>query len=114
MGRGVYTPAEGFRERAGRVKHTERDVRRMAGHLLLHHRTTGWPARDRNGLERRWSDKVACCWCLWGAIRAVERALGVKMELILPLETPELWSATQWDNATDQERKGYALMLSQS
>ena len=89
-------------------RHTKRDVRRMVGHLLLHHPTTGWLARDRNGIRVKSLDSDACCWCLWGALRAAASALKVTVR------KPGIWTTAEWDNATDEQRKAYATKLSRS
>ena len=56
--------------------HTERDVVRMAGHLLKHHATRGSLAKNDAGQPVLWLDPSATRWCLLGALRVCARELG--------------------------------------
>lgn len=92
---------------------------RTMGHLLEHHPTTEYYARDKWGIVAGSTDSDACSWCFVGAIRLVARRIckNDNLEYILENEARRIlgWAddsaPTNWDCGTDAQRLEWAREL---
>lgn len=79
---------------------------RMIGHLLEHHGTAHYEARDASGKGTMFFNGKATRWCLGGAINVVAGELGLDDVAIFRtvakiLDIPMRDLARSWDNLYD-------------
>jgi hypothetical protein len=81
-------------------KYTIADAVRTVGHLLEHHPTTGYLARDNKRHRVDYDSKEATCWCLVGGFNAVTDIMGIDDYHAVWLEiqkTTGIYSGLDWD-----------------
>lgn len=98
-------------------KHTVGDAIRMIGQLLLHHPTTEYYARDKDGKMCDSFAPAAFCFCYLGALRAVIQRLNVGYWAVndtigvLIWGTQDYMDATKWDGGSDLDRRSWAQKM---
>jgi hypothetical protein len=97
-------------------KYTIADGVRMVGHLLEHHPTTGFYAKNSTGGFESPDDKLATCWCFLGANSVVSIKLGLDFRELLDVTKKQTIPhatcvAGHWDNADDSTRLEIAKKL---
>lgn len=94
------------------------DVVRMAGYLLIHHRTWGVLARNSEDQPVGLHATTARCFCLWGALdrcHAILRPQWRREGLVFIVDVYErhvTWTALDWDSTDDEGRLIYAIKMS--